>query len=346
MQSVIEKLLDNLIVAALIPCVVFFTIAALIFAPIVPFPMVESLKAIFGNSPTFIVAAAICASFALSYLIETIYSFYRGMFLSRFKIFSRYECSQLSKLATKIQNTKNEINKLKQSNPEDPKLRIENNKLKDFLVEREINFPPDENIILPSRFGNILASAEAYPAYRYGMDAVHLWPRLQHLLPQENFDKVNQVNHEMALLINSSMLNLWLAVFCGLALLVQILVLFYDWTTSIIPILPANTIFPSYPFGLIIYFAGVPFFIAASWFFYRLSLPIALRYGTMYKAAFDLFRFKLFEQLRFNCPENREQEMQQWAVLCEFLTVGDIAGDLPIKLGYNHSNNNHASDVE
>lgn len=343
MQSVIEKLLDNLIVAALVPCLVFFTIFVLVFRSIIPVAVIENMKVIFGNSTTFIVASAVCVSFALSYLIETVYWFYRGYPLSRFKIFSDLERHYAKNMANKIRKTRDKIDELKQNNPNDPQIKILRNEHKNLLVEREINFPPAEDGILPTRFGNILASAETYPAYRYGMDAVHLWPRLQHLLPQENFDKVNQVNHEMALLINSSMLNLLLAVFCGLGLLTQIPILFYNWITFVIPSLPENTIFPSYPLGILLYFAGVPFFIFAAWFFYRLSLPVALRYGTMYKAAFDLFRFKLFEQLRFDCPIDREQEMQSWDVVCEFLTVGDIAGNLPIKFAYKHSENNHTA---
>jgi hypothetical protein len=65
-----------------------------------------------------------------------------------------------------------------------------------------------------------------------------------------------------------------------------------------------------------------------SWLFYRASFPIAVRYGNLVRASFDLFRFDLLQQLRLPLPEDSEDEYQAWRMVSELMAVGDRFGAL------------------
>src|ERR1035441_9723016 len=45
-------------------------------------------------------------------------------------------------------------------------------------IEAGYPFPSDLDAVMPTTLGNVLRNAELYPRYRYGMDAVVVWPRL------------------------------------------------------------------------------------------------------------------------------------------------------------------------
>jgi hypothetical protein len=56
------------------------------------------------------------------------------------------------------------------------------------VLYRRYPLPSDDDIILPTRLGNVLLAAERYSLSRYGMDMIYFWTRLFPLLP-ESFKK-------------------------------------------------------------------------------------------------------------------------------------------------------------
>ena len=146
MQSVFEKLLDNLVIAALVPSLMFFTVLSFLFGDMIPPDIVEKFRLIFGTRAVMIIIMAICTSFVLSYLSETIYWFYRGEFLP--KGINHPEKGRAKKLQGDIETLTKKINELIQVDNSDPALieAIENKK---ELVERyQYTFPPMEGILL------------------------------------------------------------------------------------------------------------------------------------------------------------------------------------------------------
>src|ERR1044071_5206551 len=76
-------------------------------------------------------------------------------------------------------------------------------------LEREwlLFFPPGKHRVMPTRLGNILRAAEAYPLTRYGADAVILWPRLVPFLPTELAESLNAAQTAMEVMLVLSALS-------------------------------------------------------------------------------------------------------------------------------------------
>jgi hypothetical protein len=305
-----------------------------LFGDSIPQNITNKLLEIFNSPAAFIVTMGVCLSFVLSYLSETIYWVYRGLGLP--ESFSYFEQQKATKLSNEIQSLVDLISTAEQEgiDSDDPEL-IEMETRRDELSEDYLNTFPPLDEILPTRFGNLLATAEYYPKLRYNIDAIQMWPRLRHVIPAENMIKIDQINHEMAFLINSSLLSVglglvsWLIsvlqVFRGIANIITALfqsprILFLTFISSLGTVL----IFIILGFG----------FLVISWFFYQLSIPIASRYAEMYRCAFDLFRFKLSEQLRFGCPESTDKEANHWAII--HACLNSEPGAVPVAVPYKH----------
>ena len=89
-----------------------------------------------------------------------------------------------------------------------------------IIANYNANFPKP-NLILPTRFGNILRAAEIYPGERYGIDAVELWPRLAQSIPPDGTALIDQANNECLFLLNSSLLASILSLLSFLAAIYQ-----------------------------------------------------------------------------------------------------------------------------
>jgi hypothetical protein len=331
MKSVFEKFLDNLVIAALVPSLVFFTILVFLFGDLVPANIVEKLHLIFGTRAVMIFTMASCTSFVLAYLSETIYWFYRGEFVT--KKINYPEKLRAQKLQGEIDALTQKIDELIQIDNTNPVL-IEAIEKKIELVGRyQYTFPPMAGI-LPFRFGNILAAAEYYPVHQYGMKSGQMWVRLKQVIPAESMGKIDQINHEMAFLVNSSLFSILLIVFSFFGALYQFVLFttafireflsFFSISSGALELFISGLIYV----GLCFIFSGL------AWFFYRLSLPIAQRYAEIYRCAFDLFRFQLSEQLHFGCPKSTDVECQHWMIIDEFLNTEP--GAVPVAFPYTH----------
>ena len=135
-----------------------------------------------------------------------------------------------------------------------------------------LRLPADPGRLMPSLIGNLLRAAEEHPWVRYGLEAGVCWPRLWLLLPKEVREEVAAARGRLN---EAARLMAW-----GL--------LFVVWT---------GWAWWAAPVGLVV--AGL------AW---RGMVQAALVYGDLVRAAFDLYRLALYDQLGRPRPEGEEKE--------------------------------------
>jgi hypothetical protein len=147
--------------------------------------------------------------------------------------------------------------------------------------------------MMPTRLGNILKAAELYPRLRYGIDAVLVWPRLFHVLPESLVGMLSLARAELMGQLVYAVLAAAFAVSGGAY------------------VLAAGG--PAWMLLGCVWGGGL-----ASWAAYRIALGRALVYGHHLRVAFDLYRGSLFEALGEPRPSGLEEERLRWEELCLF----------------------------
>lgn len=147
---------------------------------------------------------------------------------------------------------------------------------------------PELGRLLPMRLGNILRSVEDRCALKYGLDAIICWPRLWLVLPEEVKAELSAARSILNL---NARLWLWS-------------LLFLLWT-------PVFWVWWPLPLGL-----------GAVWLAHRWLVQAAQTYGALLESAFDLYRFALYEALRWPLPANPIQERVLGRELTEYLWPG------------------------
>jgi hypothetical protein len=148
----------------------------------------------------------------------------------------------------------------------------------------------DPRRLMPTRPGNLLRAAEEYPRIRYGLMTSVCWPRLWLVLPKETQTTVaearEQLNAATRLLIWGMLFAVWLM-----------------WAWWAVPV-------------------AVAVVLAAYWGI----VNAAGVYGELLRAAFDVHRFTLYEQLRWPLPPGPVGEEAYGAGLTEYLFRGTADG--------------------
>ncbi len=150
------------------------------------------------------------------------------------------------------------------------------------------HYPTNTVDVLPTALGNRLRAAEQYPQTHYGLDALIVWPRLWPMLPnpvQESIASSRQALDEDVRLFGWGLLTaLW-----GV------------WAWWAVPV-------------------GLGLAVAA-WF---RTLYTAEVYGYLIRTAFDLYRFALYEALRWPPPTDTASEVAYGAKLTQYLFRGTV----------------------
>lgn len=155
------------------------------------------------------------------------------------------------------------------------------------LDQRRRRRPKAANRYLPTRIGNILRAAESWPADKYGLDAVAVWPRLWLLLPDSTRQELMAAR---AALDSAVGVAIWGLLFCGFAIWMPLAILI----------------------GLVVTAAAIRFWAPAR----------AENFGDLLEAAFDLHRTTLYRQLRWPLPANPKQEHTHGEQLTSYLWRG------------------------
>lgn len=164
--------------------------------------------------------------------------------------------------------------------------------------------PEKENLILPTRLGNVIRSFEFYSDRQYDMDAVALWPLLVAKIDKDYAAMIDSAKASFDFMINSSFLSFLLAV----------LVVYVGWR------------YPNH-IGLL-WFLELIFFIALTYLFYIGSIGRASAWGNLVKGAFDLYRRDLVKQLGYDGLPMGEREL--WDKISRQKWYGSINLDKPV----------------
>ena len=177
------------------------------------------------------------------------------------------------------------------------------------LADRELSAYPTEARLLPTKLGNALRAGEDEAGSQYSLKAVTMWPRLfPHLsAPQAGVvtDRRNQVD-----------IAIRLCVTLAAATLITVALLFrYGWWL----LLPTAT-------------------ALLSVVSYRAAVRAAISYGEALRVAFDLYRFDMIKNLRYELPTNEEDEAALGDAISEFFINGT-----PVQRAYIHNQPDGAS---
>lgn len=152
--------------------------------------------------------------------------------------------------------------------------------------------PPRREMVMPTRLGNTLKAAEAYPFFRYNLDAVVTWPRLHSVLPEAFASELRDAKATLDLLLNlitlTVVFTLGWELYLGLAThWVWFLVVSLGWIMSAL--------------------------------IYQAALQAARTYGEMIKAAYDLHRWELLSALHLQKPTSYGEERDLWGDVTDLL---------------------------
>jgi hypothetical protein len=168
--------------------------------------------------------------------------------------------------------------------------------------EFQRRFPPyprklEAGDVAPTTLGNLLLSAEAYSMDRYGVDSVRMWPRLYHVIPEALRTSMADARASMEFL-------LVVALFAGLYAAIGSM-------TIAVGAGPVPWFVGSLGGGLVIAVAA----------YYAALAPAAI-YGDHIRAAYDLHRLELLEELRLPQPATLAEERRLWKTAVSLLDGG------------------------
>lgn len=160
------------------------------------------------------------------------------------------------------------------------------NERRDKLLRRlAVEFPDQEQYLLPTRFGNALRSFEAFPRIMYGLDSIPGWGRLLAVVPAQYTDLLAGAKAHVDLWVNLGLVSILLEI--------------------------------EY-FGLMIALRTSPnWWMLGTWIVLAIIAPFAAtssayEWGDFVKSAFDVFAPRLREELGIEQPRDREEEFAQW----------------------------------
>jgi hypothetical protein len=363
LQTYLEKFGGNFLVAAFVPSLAFVTASILLIGPVVPVDVLVRiqffLSPLESNIGWTILLVATIVGFTLSSLNTYIYKLFEGYVLTNhLSFFRNIEIKRARQYLNKREAVRKKIKQLErrldiwnEANMPSRSIRITSlieSRIQSLKAERDTisadydqRYPPYENLVLPTRFGNILRASETYPRLRWGIDAVTMWPRLIYAVAvapkgDEYLAKVDISNDQCSFLLNSSLLA---GLFSGLALLValyQALLLYLKTrgTEDLLYFIPVQDDIYIYQQRIIVYVAVSLLALVVFWFFYTTSLYNVSQYGNLIRSTYDIFHLQLLKTLRLDdlppdeLPENTEEEKQIWKRICEFIEIGEVNGPL------------------
>jgi hypothetical protein len=155
---------------------------------------------------------------------------------------------------------------------------------------------PSEKRLLPTCLGNRLRAAEDYAWRRYGLAIGVLWPRLWLVMPERAQNEIisarGRLDTAVRLVVWSLLFVIWSA---------------WAWWW----VLPLAA-------------------VGAIWGYLQ-ALQAAGVYGELLRTAFDLYRFALYESLRWPLPTTPAEEQRMGQELTSYLWRGSYAESLTFK---------------
>ena len=151
--------------------------------------------------------------------------------------------------------------------------------------------------VMPTLLGNVLKEAERYPADRYGINSLVIWPRLYELFPTNYLEAIAGTRAELEFLLLIATLSASFGVTTG----IYFIVIGTAWWLF-----------------LLCLWGGFAF----AWVCYRGAVSTAQLCGIQVKVGFDLYRESLARQLGLPTPATVESETTVWEQVNDFLYQG------------------------
>jgi hypothetical protein len=363
-QGYLEKFGGNFLVASFVPSLAFVITGIISFGPLVPEDVLERVQGLlspFGHFWLLILLLGMIVGFTLTSLNTQVYKLYEGYVLTKYlSYFTKQErkrakalLGERQKIIRKIDRLQNQLKNWEKSGlparPEVAKAKIKSRiaalrARRDALAAaHDRDYPPDDSLILPTRLGNILRAAEAYPLTRYGINTVPMWPRIIYAasIAQKGDNylaKVDYSNDQCSFLLNFSLLSAFYTLICMAASLYQyfLFILLNLGKDEFLYFLPIDSEPKVYTQRAIIYLVLALLSLFVSWSFYQASLLNVSQYGNLIRSTFDLFRFNLLESLHIPLPEDSSNrvgigEQFLWRKLSELISIGHVNSPIHFK---------------
>lgn len=201
-------------------------------------------------------------------------------------------------------------------------------------------FPPLPSAVRPTALGNVMEAAQERVWSRYRIDALLVWSRLQPLLPKEAADPLadSKTSLDLMLTIAASLalfgvpLSAWVAVsdtwrlaWWVPALVAAAAALLGRHATAVVTALVAAAVLftgrgaPAWAGQVAVFVTDCAVLYLLGWTAYRAAVQSALGYGEKIQAAFDLYRWKVLEQMNLQLPSSLEEERRMWDQVCGLL---------------------------
>jgi hypothetical protein len=201
------------------------------------------------------------------------------------KLLEGFQRRRFLRLTSRLKTLNDEYRKAGSDFP--AQKRTTRNKIIKVLAE---HFPDDERWLLPTAFGNTLRAFETYPRVMYGLEAIDGWSRILAVVPEDYRKLIDNAKTQVDFWVNLGFLSMILIVeYVGIAIY-------------------ANSIRAVWLFALIV----LSSLIAP----YR-AKRVAIEWGDLVKAVFDLYRFDLLEAMHIDWPEDREEERELWTKISQ-----------------------------
>ncbi len=172
--------------------------------------------------------------------------------------------------------------------------------------------------LLPTRLGNVIAAAEAFPNKLYRLDAVALWPYLVPILVQRGFTALMEKEKSvMDFLLNMSVISIVLGGELGILTFFR----------------------PGYSLAWLRGLYLFALFGLVGFVFYLFSIPGAMGWGLSFRAAFVLYKDELRRVLGLVSPKDYYDELWLWQQVSKFYRDKDSwAGRLVFRYPRDHEN--------
>jgi len=201
-----------------------------------------------------------------------------------------------------------------------------------FRRRRKYNtqYPYRRDLVLPTRFGNVIRSFESYPEKVYGADSIPLWPRLQAVLPKEVTGGIDDTRAQVDFFINLLVLALLIGAGALVRFGVYLYMVDYCRKTGVDAFAycsPLGWGDVRFRWALMAWIGGA---IIVARISYGSAVARAEVWGTFVKSAVDLYLPELAKQLGYDLPGTNLARQQFWdAVNSMFLYATPIPDEWP-----------------
>jgi hypothetical protein len=308
MSDFLSAIGRSYIVSSLVPAGFFTLVASLIVRPWVHRLLGARSEAFWPTSDAlifFVVAAFI--GFALYSINTSVYRLFEGYTISLPWSYRAHR-RRLHQMLLERVTLENMLRRKDITGNDHEILRL---RLLRLYEEFQRTFPSRPDLVMPTQLGNALRAYEEYTGLNFGIDGILVWPRLLEVASERFLNLHTDNNNKLTFVLNSALLS-WLA--SGLSFVSFILYALGGIGSM------------WYAVG---YCAVFVLGLIGGWGFYRTALPLAEEQGYLFRAGFDLFRFKLLEALRISeLPQRPEDESAIWSSLQEYWWAGQRLVDL------------------